>query len=526
VGRRDWSVLIAGSIKTGRSSHGLGIAMEGTTVDVKSRLVEEAATLGHSGGPSLSEMTVPLVVDLDGTLVKPDLLIESLVALLRQRPSSVFALPVWLLKGRAYLKQEIARRISLDVTLLPYRSELVEYLRKQRAAGRSLVLATGSDQRLAAQIADYLKLFDSVLASDGTTNLSGKRKRERLVSLFGERGFDYAADGHRDLAVWSSARKAIAVNASRRMRREISSVTQLEVVLQDHEIGVAGYWQALRPFQWLKNLLVFVPLFTAHSFYEPRLLGKTLLAFLAFCCCASSGYLFNDLLDLSADRHHPQKRLRPFAAGDVPVSYALVMIPVLAGLGCVIGMLVSRLFIEVLVGYLVLTLAYSLYLKTVALLDVLVLAGLYTLRIMAGSVAVIIWPSHWLLAFSMFLFVSLAFVKRYGELVVMRKVSGADGRARSYEASDAELLAAKGTASGYMAVLVLALYITSGAGKPLYRRPELMWFLCPLLLYWVGHIWLVAHRGEMYDDPIVFALHDRTSRMLILLMLATALLAV
>jgi len=486
-------------------------------------------TYTKPGQTSLSQpsgTSVPLVVDLDGTLVKTDLLIESVAALLKDEPRYVFSLPFWLLKGRAGFKQEIARRISLEAGLLPYRSELVEYLKTQRAQGRSVVLATASDERFAQEVADHLKLFDSVLASDGSTNLSGERKRERLVSEFGESGFDYAANGIRDIAVWSAARKAIVVNPNQRLERAVAGVAEVESVFKDRRAGLAEYFNALRPRDWLKNLLVFVPLLVAHRFFEPMLWGKALIAFMAFCLCASSGYLFNDLVDMSADRHHPQKRLRLFAAGRLPLSYALAMIPALIVLGCVLGLLVSRPLVGILLLYSALTLTYSLYIKKVALLDVIVLAGLYTLRIMAGGASVAIWPSEWLLAFSMFLFLSLALVKRYGELVVMRSVEGDHAMARSYEISDAELLASKGTASGYVAVLVLALYITSGAAKALYGKHELIWFLCPLLLYWIGHIWLVAHRGEMHDDPLLFAMHDRTSRILLILMLGTALLAI
>jgi len=476
--------------------------------------------------PAPSSLLLPLVVDLDGTLVKTDLLLESLFSLLWQAPLCLFALPFWLLKGRAHLKREIARRAWLDVALLPYCTVLLEHLRVEHGKGRSIVLATASDERLAQQVADHLKLFDSVLASDGSTNLSGERKRERLVSQFGERGFDYAGNGSSDIAVWSSARKAIVVNPKPRLLRNVARVAEVQSVFEDRRANLAEYLNALRPQQWLKNLLVFVPALAAHRFYEPALMEKALLAFPAFCCCASSGYLFNDLFDLSADRHHPRKCLRPFASGRLPLSYALAMGPALGILGCILAALVSRLLVGVLLLYFALTLAYSLYIKKVALLDVIVLAGLYTLRIMAGAIAVAIWPSAWLLAFSMFLFVSLAFVKRYDELVVMRSVDGDHAKARSYEISDAELLASKGTASGYMAVLVLALYISSSAAKALYRRPEFMWLLCPLLLYWIGHMWLVAHRGKMIDDPLVFALRDRTSRILIVLMLGTALLAV
>jgi 4-hydroxybenzoate polyprenyltransferase len=503
-----------------RSSARVGRSLDGNAID------EDASEQHSTTLPAPSRLLPSFVVDLDGTLVKTNLLLESLFSLLRQAPLSLFALPLWLLKGRAHLKREIARRIRLDVTLLPYRTVLLEHIRVEHGKGRSIVLATASDERLAQQVADHLKLFDSVLASDGSINLSGERKRERLVDQFGERGFDYVANGSSDIAVWSSARKAIVVNPNLQVLRAVARVTEVQSVVDDRRVNLADYWNALRPQHWLKNLLVFVPVFAAHSFYEPALLGRTLFAFVAFCCCASSGYLFNDLFDLSADRHHPKKNVRPFASGRLPLSYAVAMVPTLIILGCVLAALVSRPLVGVLLLYSSLTCTYSLYIKKVALLDVIVLAGLYTIRLMAGAVAIAIWPSEWLLAFSTFLFLSLALVKRYDELVVMRSVDGDHAIARSYEIGDAELLASEGTASGYMAVLVLALYISTSAAKALYRRPEFIWFLCPSLLYWVSHMWLVAHRGKMHDDPVLFALRDRTSCILIVLMMCTALLAI
>jgi len=466
-------------------------------------------------------------VDLDGTLVKTDLLLESLLSLLRHSPLCLFLLLFWLFKGRARLKREIARRVRLDPALLPYRTDLLEHLRLEHAKGRSLVLATASDRRLAQQVADHLRIFDSVLASDGSTTLSGECKRERLVKQFGERGFDYAANESRDLiAMRSSARKGIVVNPNQQLMRAVARRAEFESVLEDRRASLGEYLSALRPQQWLKNVLIFIPVFAASSFLEPAMMGKALLAFMAFCCCASGGYVFNDLLDLAADRHHPKKRLRPFASGRLPLFYGLAMVPALVVLSCVLALLVSRLFVGIVLIYFAMTFTYSLYLKKIVLLDVLILASIYTLRIFAGSEAVGIRPSVWLLGFSMLLFTSLAFVKRYGELVVMRSVDGDQATARSYELSDAELLASKGTASGYAAVLVLALYISSGAAKALYGRHELIWLLCPLLFYWLGYIWLVAHRGKMRDEPLVFMLRDGTSRILILLMLGTALLAV
>jgi 4-hydroxybenzoate polyprenyltransferase/phosphoserine phosphatase len=476
--------------------------------------------------PVAGRLSPPLVVDLDGTLIKTDLLIESLGRLLRQDPLALLALPRWLLKGRANLKREIARRVELDPTLLPYRTSLLDYLRSEHDLGRPIVLATASDERFAIQVADHLKLFDRVLASDGTTNLSGERKRARLVEQFGAGGFDYVGNESRDLAVWSSARKAIVVNPNPRLLREVAKIAESESAFSDRAPSPREYLSALRPEHWLKNVLVFVPIFAAHQFVLPGLMARTAVAFLAFCCCASSGYLINDVLDLQSDRRHPQKRLRPFASGRLPLTYALAIAPALLALGCLLAGLLSSLSLGVLLLYFTLTLAYSLSLKRVALLDILVLASLYTLRIIAGSAAILTWPSVWLLGFSMFLFTSLAFVKRYAELVVMRNIEGDQATARGYELRDAELLASKGTASGYAAVLVLALYIASGAVKARYSRHELIWFVCPLLLYWLGYLWLIAHRGKMYHDPLVFALRDHTSRILILLMLATVMLAI
>lgn len=485
--------------------------------------VEQGA--GVRIAPVTADVAPPLVVDLDGTLVRTDLLLESLGRLLRQEPVALLALPGWLLKGRANLKREIARRVELDPALLPYRTSLLDYLRSEHDKGRTLVLATGSDERLANQVADHLKLFDRVLASDGHTNLTGEGKRSRLVEQFGARGFDYLGNERRDLAVWSSARQAIVVNSDPRLLRAVRKVASFESAFVDDRAGLREYLRALRPEHWLKNLLVFLPVFAAHLFV-PGALASAGVAFVAFCCCASSGYLLNDLLDLQADRQHPQKRLRPFAAGRLPLTYALVMAPALLALGCVLAGLLSWLSLGILLLYFTLTLAYSLALKSVALLDILVLASLYTLRIIAGSAAIAVWPSVWLLGFSMFLFTSLAFVKRYAELVVMRSIQGEQATARGYELGDAELLASKGTASGYAAVLVLALYIASGAVKARYSRHELIWLVCPLLLYWLGYLWLIAHRGKMYHDPLVFALRNHTSRILILLMLATVVLAI
>ncbi len=464
---------------------------------------EEVAFAGGTGVSSPAP--VPLVVDLDDTLVRSDLLIESVLWLLRREPGFLFLLPIWLLRGMAAFKHEVARRVTppLDVRQLPWRGEFIDKLKRQRAEGRSLVLATGSDERIARAVAAHLKIFDLVLASDGRTNLCGDVKRRRLVERFGERGFDYAASGERaDRAVWRSARQTIDVQPERRARKE--------------------GWRALRIGQWMKNLLVFVPLVAAHRFYEWGVAARSVASFVAFGCCASAGYLLNDLIDLEADRHHPQKRFRPLAAGSVPLAWALGTIPALLAIGCAIGAAVSPLLAIILLTYFGCTTAYSLHIKKVAVLDVLFLAGLYTLRIEAGSAATGIWSSHWLLAFSSFLFLSLALAKRYGELVSLRRVDGDGAHARGYEIDDEELLAAMGISSGFLAVLVLALYMTSNKAASLYAHPGLLWILLPMLLYWISYIWLTAHRGKMEHDPIAFAAEDRTSRILLALMAGAA----
>jgi 4-hydroxybenzoate polyprenyltransferase/phosphoserine phosphatase len=458
----------------------------------------------------------PLVVDLDGTLARTDLLVESFLALIKQNPLYFFAALFWVFKGKAYLKRQISRRVNLDVTVLPYHQELLSHLREQRVHGRRVVLATGADEQIARQVANHLDLFDEVLGSDGMTNLSGCHKRDRLVQRFGEKKFDYAGNGRGDIPVWSSAGKAILVNVPGNLFNRITRLVEVERVFQVSKKGMKPYVEALRLHHWLKNLLVFVPLVMAHRFLEPALIARNLIAFLAFGLCASSVYLLNDLIDLSADRHHPRKKKRPFAAGDLSPIFGLLASPGLFGASLLLGLLLSSDFFWMLVIYYVLNLAYSFYFKQIVLLDVILLAGLYTMRIMAGSASIAIWPSSWLLAFSTFIFLSLALVKRYAELVIMNAETG-KVRVRGYQIIDKELLASLGSGSGYVAVLVLAIYISSGKAEILYTRHYFIWLLCPLLLYWISYVWLIAHRGAMLDDPLVFTLKDRTSRITLLL---------
>jgi len=469
---------------------------------------------------------VPLVVDLDGTLVRTDLLVESVFLLIRQSPARILQLPLWLARGRAHFKQQLAKRVLPDAHTLPYHPELVALLHEERARGRPLVLATAADQRVARAVAVEIDIFTEILASDGQTNLGGENKRKQLVARYGERGFDYVGNSYKDLLVWRSARSALLARAEPGLAAAVARVTQVGRVFEEARRDPRAYLEALRPHHWLKNLLVLVPLIAAQKPYDPGLLMQALLAFVAFTLCASSVYLFNDLLDLGADRQHPHKRQRPLASGRLPLGHVVALIPLLLAAALFVGLWLPPLFLPVLGLYFALTLAYSLRLKDVAILDVLILAAGYTLRVMAGSLAVGIRPSPWLLAFCIFLFFSLALVKRYTELMVMRAIEGQRTHARGYLLEDSELLAALGVASGYLSVLVLALHITSDLAHRFYRNYEYVWLVCILLLYWISHLWLQAHRRQMHDDPLVFAGRDRLSRVLILLMLLLLALAI
>jgi 4-hydroxybenzoate polyprenyltransferase len=460
----------------------------------------------------MSADPVPLCVDLDGTLLRSDSLVESALALVKQRLRNLWLMPRWLLRGRAAFKAEIGGRVQLDVARLPYHAGLLKWLREQHGVGRRLVLCTAADQSVATAVAGHLKIFERALGSDGRQNLKGTHKRDRLQAEFGARGYDYAGNSGSDLAVWSQARRAVVVNGSASLARRAGQLTEVEQVFDRGGNAPRAWLRALRPYQWLKNILVFAPMLAAHAWYAPGAAAISLLAFLAFCMCASGTYLLNDLLDLAADRAHPRKRLRPFASGELQPGAGLLASALLTVTSMCLARSISGGFLFELLTYFSLSLAYSLHLKKVPMLDVFALAALYTLRIIAGGVAVKILPSFWLLAFSMFLFLTLAMVKRCSELIRLRAEHAQHTPGRGYRVSDLLVLEQLGSASGYLSVLVLALYINTSTSQSLYRHQQALWLLCPLLLYWISRVWIVCHRGHMHDDPILFALRDHTSR--------------
>jgi 4-hydroxybenzoate polyprenyltransferase/phosphoserine phosphatase len=458
-------------------------------------------------------MTVepPLYADLDGTILATDLLYESFLSAFKSSPWVALQCPFWLLAGRARLKEELAARASIDVTQLPYREPVLAFLREERARGRRIVLTTASWVSLAEAVSRHLGLFDQVLATSREGNLKGEAKAAKIVAQSGEAAFDYMGDSRADLAVWRRSRQAYVVEPGTRLAAQIpQSVPVARVFRPDPAGGFAAALRAMRPHQWAKNLLVFVPLIAAHQLGDAGAVAMGIAAFAAFSFLASSAYLLNDLLDLPADRAHPRKRLRPLASGALPIPAGAVLLVLCLAAGGAMAFMLPVSFRITLAAYFLLTLAYSLSLKQVAILDLVSLALLYTTRIVAGGFALGTPVSFWLLAFAMFFFFSLALVKRYAELM---SVGGGEAPVpgRGYAGHDHEVILAMGSASAMVSALVLALYINGESAKNLYRHPEMLWLLCPMLLYWIARIWLISARGQMHDDPVVFALRDRAS---------------
>ena len=457
---------------------------------------------------------VPIIVDLDGTLIKTDLLFESANQFIASRPLAFGKLIFWLLQGRPYLKGQLAEHFSLDPASLPYNQALLIWLREKAQLGVPIYLATASNQLLADSVAKHLGIFTGVFASTEEVNLKSERKRDLLVQQFGEQGFDYIGNESADLVVWLSAKRAHVVSTSKALIAEAASHGNLGEVFTAEKPGwVSALLKEMRIYQWVKNCLIFVPLLAAHQLTNLLGWAQALIAFLAFCFCASAVYLLNDLVDISNDRLHPRKRFRPFAAGHLSLLTGWMLWPGLLLLSFILAIsFLPSAFTYVLSAYFLITLAYSFVLKRYAILDVLLLAGLYTIRILAGAVAVSVPVSFWLLTFSMFLFLSLAFVKRFSELKTAQEQGYAGKLAgRGYAPDDLEVVSMMGVAAGYLSILVLAFYIQDSYTAVLYRTPQIIWLACPLLLYWISRTWVITHRGNMTDDPIIFAIKDRTS---------------
>ena len=459
-----------------------------------------------------------LVVDLDGTLLRSDMLLESFANVMHHAPLSLWAVPVWLARGKARLKRELAQRSRIAVETLPYDPDVLALVAEAKAQGRRVVLCTATDRALAEAIAGHLGLFDEVLASDGERNLAAGNKAAELVRRYGAQGFDYAGNARDDLAVWQEARRAIVVSASQDLIAAARKVCEVERVITPPQPGLKTLAKGLRVHQWLKNVLLFVPIFASHRVDAPDLWVDLILAFAAFSLCASMVYILNDLIDLDSDRRHPRKSKRVFAAGQLSILTGIGLAVALGLLSLGLALLVGLPFTGALLLYCVLTSAYSFALKRVLLVDCIVLAGLYTLRIVAGSQAIFQPMSLWLLGFSFFLFLSLSYVKRFTEVSSLAR--SADGAAadqkiagRGYLVSDAPILGLLGVGAGYASAVILANYLNSDAVRQMYAEPSLLAGLVPILLFWISWVWLKASRGEMQDDPVIFAIKDRVSQL-------------
>jgi len=446
--------------------------------------------------------SIPLCVDLDGTLVKVDTLHQAFFLLLRRQPTSIFFLLGWLAKGKAYLKEQILKRVELDPTTLPYNHSVLDFLAAEKKAGRTLVLATAANHRTAQAVADHLGFFDEVFSSTETTNLRGKEKRNLLQKKYAT--FDYIGNDSADFPLWDAAQKILLANPSYAAKKSYAKTA--EHLFEDRPPRWRSILKAIRPQQWLKNGLIITPLLLAHQFLEIQLFG-TFLAFIAFSFAASSIYILNDLFDLSADQHHAHKRFRPFAAGNLPVGLGLGISAIFILLSATLSTFLPLQFGAVLLLYYILTTLYSWRLKQLEIIDVLTLAVLYALRIVAGGTATRIPVSAWFIIFSIFLFLSLALVKRVAELRETEE-EHIGARERGYTPADLPLLMTFGATSGYLATLVFTMYLNSEKVRQLYSHPQLLWLFCPLLLYWITRIWLLTWRGQMNDDPLAFAARD------------------
>jgi 4-hydroxybenzoate polyprenyltransferase/phosphoserine phosphatase len=459
----------------------------------------------------VTKSSVPLVVDLDGTLIHTNLLVESVIALVKRSFLSVFLLPLWLMRGKAAFKAQVTRRVALDLSALPFNRPLVEHLKREKARGRRLVLATGTHESLARPIAHQTGLFEEVFASDGKRNMTSHNKLAALRDRFDSTGFDYAGNAVADFPIWRAARFATVVNASPRIVNWAKTHATVDEVFPRQTPTLATYVHALRLHQWLKNLLVFAPLIAALRFTDVDALVRLLIGFFAFSLCASSVYLLNDIIDIEDDRRHPDKRHRPFASGYLPIAHGFMLIPALLAGSAVLSSFLPLQFSVVLAVYYAMTLAYTFCLKRLESVDVVTLALLYTTRIFAGGAAAGIPLSQWLLTFSIFIFLSLALAKRCTELLLMQKLGRQASSGRGYLLADLPVLHSMGVGAGYVAALVLALYLSSPEVRVAYARPDLLWIFVPVLVFWVTRIWLKTGRSEMRHDPLVFAARDHVS---------------
>ncbi|MBC7784120.1 MAG: UbiA family prenyltransferase [Burkholderiales bacterium] len=461
-------------------------------------------------------MKPPLYVDLDGTLIRADTMQQASLLLLRDHPWQAIRALLAMRHGRHAAKDIVAAHVTLDAAHFPYRTAVLDYVRDAKAQGRRVILATGSHKRYADAVAAHVGIFDAVMATEKEINLIGPHKLEQIRADCGEDGFEYLGDSGADIVIFEASHTAGMVGG-RRFQPLTNAKVSVHQLGHLHNNRLPDLIRLLRPHQWVKNVLVFLPLFASHRLDEARLVLATIATFIIFSLISSANYILNDLFDCETDRRHPAKRDRPIASGAVTIPRAILLSAVLMAAGLIGAALVTLPLLWVMLSYLLLANLYSFQLKRRLLVDVIALAGMYTLRPIAGGAATAfaelpIVLSTWLLAFCMFFFACIAFAKRYTELrMQVSELPQTPLPGRGYQTADLDILRVVGPVNGYLAVMVIALYISSPAVKTLYARPEILWLICPVLGYWLTRLWFLAHRGVLHDDPVVFALKDAKS---------------
>ncbi|ODN65409.1 UbiA family prenyltransferase [Methylophaga muralis] len=445
---------------------------------------------------------LPIFVDLDGTLIYTDLLLEVCLTFLKQNPLNIFLLIGWLAKGKANLKHKLAERVDINAATLPYNQDFLGFLKEQREQGRKLYLATASHQKYADAIAEHLGIFDGVLATSATFNMKGENKLKHCLEVSPK--FAYAGNETFDFCLFDKAEESFLVNPTAAALR-LSKKRPVTRIFHNENNTFKTLLKAMRVHQWLKNMLIFVPVFVSSLYLDLAVWGDAIIGFFLFSLLASATYLLNDLLDIEADRVHPRKCLRPIPSGLLSIKQA-----VLLAMGLFVATLIGSLlftntaFQLSIMAYLALTLLYTFVLKTYVIADVISLASLFTIRIIAGAMIIDVVLSFWLLAFSMFTFFSLALVKRCAELKLLSKVNKDKASGRDYQVEDYYLMQSFGVTSAFISLLLVAFYVQVSMTNEEYSSPLLLWASLPAFAYWFLRMWLKTNRGEMHDDPIVF----------------------
>ncbi len=468
---------------------------------------------------------VPLCVDLDGTLLRTDLLYESIIYLLKKNFFYIFIIPFWFLKGRYYTKYKLLQYVSPNVSSLPYNSEIIDFIKREKEKGRTITLVTASAQALAEKVANYLEIFDFVYASKDGINLVHQNKADFLIDRFGYKNFDYIGDSYKDIVVWENSNTAHIVTNDNNLINIVEQKTKIGKIFNIPKEGLSVYLKQIRVHQWIKNLLIFVPTFLAHKTDFNNFLDL-ILAFFSFSFIASAIYVINDLADIESDRNHSTKKYRPLASGQMKILTSFKIIPILFILGFVLSLFTYNFsFVIILLIYTVITILYSFYLKKLYLIDIIILSILFTIRLFAGGIITNTTISPWLLSFTLFIFLSLGALKRYTELKGLLSSQKVKTKGRDYYIDEIPLLLNLGISTGIVSILVFMLYINNPDVSYLYNNPYYLYLIIPILLYWILRMWFEAHRGLMNDDPISYAIKDKVSIIIFILIIVIALIA-